>query len=302
MKKIINILFMFIIGLFFLSGCIGNKESAAKKPKEIDIHKMEAITDSSMPADVQLVFAAILNKVKGERKKAKRVKNVWFTRKGKHNISKDYKYKGFLPAKFSITGHEAVQISSNKVKTTVEGLLLLQDGLDRRAGLYFAAQYITSKKGIVITKSFAHPVSPHSPKIEAYIVRKSDFDATPKGSLRSYTKLYTFALKNAVPMRSKSRFNKKGIEDEFLFLVFCKDRLLDDSILTMKVTAKGKMRGDSLIEPIYLSDKGFRFFIGAGKFHTAKRDHTFHIGVKYTLDPADKFKSVLVADFTNMVR
>ena len=103
-------------------------------------------------------------------------------------------------------------------------------------------------------------------------------------------------------MVSKSKFIKKGIKDEFLFLVFCKDRLLDDSILTMKITANGKMQGDSLIDPIYLNDKGFRFFIGAGKFNTAKRDHKFHIGVKYTLDPTDESRSVLLADFTNMVK
>jgi hypothetical protein len=302
MKKVINIIFMLTLGLLLFSGCIGKKETSAKKPKEINTHKMEAITESSMPADIQLVFAAILNRVKGERKKAKRVKNVWFTRKGKHTIAKDFKYKGFLPAQFSITGHEAVQISSSKVKTTLEGALLLKDEFDRSAGLYFAAQYITTKKGIVITKSFAGPVSPNFPRIEAYIVRKSDFDATPKGSLKSYTRLYTFALKNAVSMVAKSKFIKKGIEDEFLFLVFCKDRLLDASKLTMKVTAKAKMIGDSLIEPIYLNDNGFRFFIGAGKFHTAKRDHRFHIGVKYALDPMDESKSIIVADFTNMVR
>ena len=290
------------MGLFLFSGCIENKGVTAEKPKEINIHKMEAITESSMPADVQLVLAAILNRAKGERKKVNRVKNVWFTKKGKHTISKDFKYEGFFPSKFSITGYESEETPSKKMKTTIEGLLLLKDEFDRRAGLYFVAYYTTSKKGIVITKSHAVPVSPHSPRIEAYIVRKSDFDATKQGSLHSYTRLYTFALKNAVSMVSESKFIKKGIEDEFLFLVFCKDRLLDDSILTMKVTAKGKMKGDSLIDPLYLNDKGFRFFIGAGKFNTAKKDHKFHIGVKYTVDPTDESRSVLLADFTNMVK
>ena len=293
---------MLILGLFLFSGCIEKKEVTVKKPKEINALKMEAITESSMPTDVKLVLAAILNRAKGERKKANRVKNVWFTKKGKHTISKDFKYKGFFPAKFSITGYESEETSNKKVKTTIEGLLLLQDEFDRRAGLYFVAYYTTSKKGIVITKSHAVPVSPHSPRIEAYIVKKSDFDAAKPKSLNSYIRLYSFALKNAVPMVSESKFIKKGIEDEFLFLVFCKDRLLDDSILTMKVTAKAKMEGDSLIDPIYLSDEGFRFFIGAGKFNTAKKDHKFHIGVKYTVDPTDESKSVLLAEFTNMVK
>ena len=114
MKKTIKIFCILGLVLVLFSGCIKNKDAAVEKPKEVEVVKMDKISDAKMPADVQLVLAAILHKVKGEKKKTNRVRNVWFTKKGKHSISKDFKYKGFFPVKYSITGHEAVQVSRKK--------------------------------------------------------------------------------------------------------------------------------------------------------------------------------------------
>ena len=299
MKKQIALISFVLLALFQMTGCIETLKFG-QAPKAVEAPAMQKISIKDLPPDVKLVVAAILFKVRGLEPGTDK---VVFDPDGKHSVmEKDFQYKGFSATAISITGHESKLVGENIAETTLEGLILFKDAFDRSTGLYFATQYISTKQGISIKTSHISPMPSDFPRVEAYLVLKSKFDATPKGSLNDYLALYTFALENAVPMTVKKGEKKRGKEDEYLILVFCKDRLLDDSALVMKVTRLSRMRGKSLIEPIYLNDMGFRFMIGAGKFHTSKSEHTFNISVKYTLNPADKnARSVIVGDFSSQI-
>ena len=297
MKKQIAFISFILPALFQMISCVALPEFD-QAPKSVEVPAMQKISMTDLPPDVKLIVAAFLFKVRGYKPETDK---VVFNPAGKHNVSENnFKYKGFSVTAITITGHESILIGENYTKTTLEGLILLKDAFDRSAGLYFATQYTTTKQGISIETSRISPMPPDFPRVEAYLVPKSKLDATPKNSLNDYPALYTFALENAVPMTLKKGEKKKNKEDEYLILIFCKDRLLDDSALVMKVTQLSSMWGKSLIEPIYLNDLGFRFMIGAGKFHTNKSEHAFNISVEYTLNPADNnARSVIVGDFSS---
>lgn len=297
MKKDMTITAIALLSLYLLSGCV-EPPASGPSPRTVESPPMQKVALEELPPDVKLVIAAVLFKARGLDPETDK---VTFHPEGQHRFHEEtFRYEGFSATAISLTGHASEQVDEDKAETTLEGLILLKDVFDRRAGLYFATKYTATKKSIRIETSHVNPMPPDFPLVEAYLVSKSKFDLTPQGTLNDYLALYAFALENAVDMTVKKGEKKQGTEDEYLILVFCKDRLLDDSVLEMKVTQRSRMRGDNLIEPIYLNDQGFRFMIGAGKFNTTQSNHTFYIGVTYTLNPSDpNAQSVLVGDFSS---
>ncbi len=301
MKKNIITLFLFV-GILMGQGCVElpNRTGGSNQPQmTIEGPKIENIMPDELSEDIHMVVAAILHKI---RNTSESPDKITFDPNGTHNLFDGDTFRGFSATKLSIAGYQSELIQENEAKTTLEGVLLLKDEYDRSAGVYFAVQYMVTMNGVNILASQTSGVPSHFPRIEAYIVPHSVYKAAQEGSLNNYLSLYSFALKNAIPMVSSSRWNKGGTLDEYLFFVFCKDRIFDDSHLEMKITTASKMRGDELITPKSFNENGFRFFMGAGKFHPSKHDDKFYIGVKYTMNPAERDTSVLVADYSNQIQ
>jgi hypothetical protein len=89
-------------------------------------------------------------------------------------------------------------------------------------------------------------------------------------------------------------------EGEYYILVFCKDRIYQESSLEVKVTPKPKNMGLVTAEAVYLNDSGFRIAVAGGELKLTTDEPTWYVGVKYDIDPEPQTApSYFVADFSN---
>jgi len=251
------------------------------------------------PDDIKLVSAALIERLRGG---TVAVEHVFFDPAGKHAVGETgFDYDGFGVKNLAITGYETTLLQKGVAQATLEGIILFTDIINRRAGVYFAAQYIVTQNDITITKSVVVGIPPDFPRVETFFVAEDLFKKAASG-LKSYADYYLFALENAEPMTYGPGEEKTGANKKYFIMTFCKDRLFQESILTMAVTDKPYMAGNKIAKPVYINDSGWRILIAGGKFRPGSRSSKFYVGISYKQDPTSHLPSVVVGEFHNIKR
>ena len=302
MKRIFPIISLLL--LVYLTGCVTLDtitSNMTDQPRVVQAPPMYQLGQEDTPIDIKLVTAAIIYKLRGVDGA---VEHVSFDPDGFIQIGEeDFHYEGFEMTKMTITGYQETVIQAKKkTMVTLEGVLLFKDEINRRAGVYFAANYSATKKGIVIENAFTNGIPPDSPQIEAFLV-PADVIKPPRPDVENgYLPLYLLAVQNAIPMTAPVDQKPIYPKGEYLMMVFCKDRIFKESIMEMKVSALKSLRGKSISDVAYIAENGWRIMVSGGKFAPGSTANRFYYGVEYTANPGADTEPVKLALFSNRIQ
>ena len=266
-------------------------------PKDIKAPVVIPVKKEQKVDDIKLASAALIEKLRGDKIP---VANVTFDPAGRHSVAEtDFNYDGFDVMNVAVTGYETTNLNQGEVMVMLEGIILFKDFINRRAGAYFAVQYIVNQHSLNITKSVVRGIPPDFPRVETYFIQQAKLRAAAS-SLTSYMDYYLFAIENAEPMTYGEDGQKTGLNAEYVIMTFCKDRLFEESSLEMKVTSKPYGAGSTLATALSINDSGWRILLAGGEFAPGSTKNKFYVGVTYTQDPKGYLPAVVVGEFANI--
>ena len=277
----------------------GMQSASVEPPPPMDIQAPVAVPveQAKAPSDIELVSAALIERLRGGRIS---VDNVTLDPNGQHAVGElSFNYAGFDVQDVAVTGYVINVIEPGKALVMLEGAILFKDVINRRTGVYFATQYVMDKNSVNITKSVMTAIPPDFPRVETFFIPQSKFKAAAS-SLLTFTDYYLFAIENAEPMTYGEGRSKSGFKGEYYIMSFCKDRIFQDSSLTMTVTSRPNGAGDKLAEAISINDSGWRILIAGGKFAPGSSRNKFHVGVAYQQNPGGYLPEVVVGAYSNV--
>lgn len=276
--------------LMLLPG-VARAQETADQPQVIDL------AASEVPADIQFAIAAVLQRLRGLDTP---IEGATYDPAGRHHVGESgFNYEGYDATGIAITGYTATMLDSGKASVILEGMMLFKDLLMRRTGVYFCAQYLADRNGILIQKSVTTGMAPAFPRVETYIIEE---DALRSGmeNMSTYQDYYLHVLENAEPMTYAPGGDSSGSREKYFIVTFCKDRIFEESDLKMEVTDKQPPKGKDVAKPVYLNDSGWRFMIAGGKFRPGSRSCKFHVTVTYKQDPKSYLPETVVGQFENV--
>ena len=266
-------------------------------PKIVEAPEVIPLKKSQTPDDIKLVSAALIERLRGG---IVAVENVSFDLNGRYAFGETgFNYDDFDVHNLAITGYVTTLLEPGVAQALLEGIILFKDSINRRAGVYFAAQYVVTQKNITINKAVVAGIPPDFPRVETYFIPEKPFKAAA-ANLKNYVDYYLFAIENAEPMTYGPGEKKTGTNQKYFIMTFCKDRLFQESSLEMKVTSKPNMGGKKLADPVYINDSGWRIIIAGGKFRPGSASSKFYVGISYKQDPSSHLPSVVVGEFHNV--
>ncbi|BDQ38374.1 hypothetical protein SYK_27340 [Pseudodesulfovibrio nedwellii] len=266
-------------------------------PKKVQTPEVIPVKQEQAPDDIKLVTSALLERLRGGKIA---VENVTFDPAGRHAVGeKEFDYEGFDVQNVAVTGYETTVLNQGEVLVMLEGVFLFKDVINRRAGVYYAAQYVVTKRSVNITKSVVVGIPPDFPRVETFFVKEKTFKAVAS-TLTSYMDYYLFAIENAEPMTYGEDGSRTGIKSKYFIMTFCKDRLFQESSLAMKVTSRAYGAGTKLADAISINDSGWRILIAGGEFTPGSSKSRFYVGVTYKQDPTGYLPAVVVGEFANV--
>lgn len=266
-------------------------------PKKVQTPEVIPVKQEQAPDDIKLVTSALLERLRGGKIA---VGNVTFDPAGRHAVGeKKFDYEGFDVQNVAVTGYETTVLNQGEVLVMLEGVFLFKDVINRRAGVYYAAQYVVTKRSVNITKSVVVGIPPDFPRVETFFVKEKTFKAVAS-TLTSYMDYYLFAIENAEPMTYGEDGSRTGIKSKYFIITFCKDRLFQESSLAMKVTSRAYGAGTKLADAISINDSGWRILIAGGEFTPGSSKSKFYVGVTYKQDPTGYLPAVVVGEFANV--
>ncbi|EGB15928.1 hypothetical protein DND132_2725 [Pseudodesulfovibrio mercurii] len=285
-----------------LAGCdtpTGTATLTPPPPKDVPAPQVIPPAPEQKLDDIKLVSAALIERLRGGHIS---VENVTLDPDGQHSVGElDFNYDGFDVKNVAVTGYITAELAPGKVQAMLEGLILFKDMINRRAGVYFCAQYVVSQRTINITKSVVAGIPPDFPRVETYFIPAEKFKAAAS-TLLSYTDYYLFAIENAEPMTYGEGESSAGLTGDYYILTFCKDRIYEEATLSMKVTDRPYGAGKRLAEGVSINDSGWRILVAGGKFAPGSRRYKFYVGVTYKQETGSYLPEVVVGEFHNVKR
>lgn len=297
MRKHILITALMLFGLA-LAACDMNLEPApVEPPPPMDVQAPMAVPVAKAPSDIELVTAALLERLRGGRIS---VANVTLDPNGQHAVGElSFSYAGFDVQDVAVSGYTVNVIEPGSALVMLEGAILFKDVINRRAGVYFATQYIMDRDSINIVKSVMTGIPPDFPRVETFLIPQAKLKEAAAG-LVSYTDYYLFAIENAEPMSYGEGTAKSGFKNDYYIMSFCKDRIFEESSLSMDVTSRPDGKGNKLADSICINDSGWRILIAGGKFAPGSSQNKFYVNVAYRQDPTGYIPEVVVGSFSNV--
>lgn len=189
---VINRCVSFVIVTLLLSTGLASCGGQTVNMKEA-VTSSVSLTDKSLAEDIKLASSATLMKMKGFPDGY--IKGVSFPDETAPNLkSIGLDYDGFVVRGVNVLNYEP---SGENVE--LSGLMIFEDGLNRRAGVRFLTKYQVAENGISIQHVSVVPVYTVRPRVEAYVV---PFDQSVDQDTISanHTALYGYAVNNAVPV------------------------------------------------------------------------------------------------------
>ncbi len=249
-------------------------------PFEINPPQVAPIVDADVPADIRMVTAAMVQKL---RKDQKGIPRVSFDSGGNHYTPETrFDYRGFSVSDISINEQWARDTGRKSFDCRVAGVMLFSDQLGRRAMVSYTADYELFRNRIIIRNSAVRPVPPIFPTTRAFIIEGSEFKEIV-GERPDFYGFYTGVVSKAHSMtptleerREREELQKMSLFDrikrgtrierqENFMVIFVMDRLTPDAELEVVVTRNPNDRA-SLAKPVYSDFDGWRVAIVAGKF------------------------------------
>ena len=280
-------------------------------PRRVYIDRMD------VPGDAEHVMAAIINMMRGGRGK---LPNIGFDPEGEHQ---------FLDDRFSFAGFDVkfIDISYYKTEPAVdhvryallEGAFYFADNIGRSAYIRFMANYVVSKKDIIITNTQYEILPNPNPELRTFILPAPVFESASIDVKNSFKKLYLFSAKNAIDMNpspkekarreqyeqlsflQRMKYESGLVPEGYCVLVFCMDRLRPESQISLSVSESERASNSGRSNPYYRNDSGWVVGLVAGKFSIDAYDKEvfFHVQYNPGIDPENK-KMKPVARFSSV--
>jgi len=265
-------------------------------PKDVPAPQVVPAAADQKLDDIKLVSASLIERLRGGRIS---VDNVSLDPDGQHSVGElDFDYDGFDVQNVAVTGYITAELEPGKVLAMLEGVILFKDMINRRAGVYFATQYVVFQDSINIVKSVVAGIPPDFPRVETYFIPDKTFKAAAP-TLTNYVDYYLFAIENAEPMTYGEGESRMGLTSDYYILTFCKDRIYEEASLAMRITDRPFGAGNKLAEGISINDSGWRILIAGGKFAPGSSRFRFYVGVTYKQEEDSHLPTVVVGEFLN---
>lgn len=302
-----------------VGGCVATdkivrQSDESSRQVEIVYPERHTMDPQQLAPDVELVLAAIVEKMRGDRFT---VDGVVFSPGQAHDLTEiDFKYEGFELNLIDLQGYEPKRLNAKQADVKAAGLLHFKDAIGRRASTYFTVRYTVTASRIVIEESAVLAVPPVYPRLEAYFVPQNAIDDLQEGDLSDFTDFYLYSKLSAEPMvasdeerKEREAYEKMSLwkkvaagttteQGDYYIIVFCMDRLASGSELKMTISNSMGMHGQELAEVVYRYDAGWRTMIAGGKFNPDSPGTHFFANVQYNLDP-EKTEPLLIGSFKN---
>ena len=278
-------LFLTIFFVFSFFGCkvqqhVQQTRSIYETPPFEIGYSVQIANESQVPPDVRMVTAAIVLQLRND---PSGIPNVSFDASGVHIVSEaDFDYQGFSVTSVLLEEHWVHDTGNDSFICRVEGSLVFEDILGRRALNHFLADYELFSGKIVILNSVARPIDPIFPETQAFIVKAEDLQAIVNLN-PDFTRFYTETVSRAVSMTPtpEERRLRQELEQMSLFerirraptterydyfmIIFVMDRIMPDAGVEVVVTSSVHDR-QSLAESVYRDFDGWRVAIFGGNF------------------------------------
>ncbi len=313
-----------MLTLIGLTGCVGavNQGGPSGGGQQgagpvIEVPHRKFVDKTNIPADAELVMAAIINAMRGG---GEIIPNVGFDPEGTH---------GFFDDPFTFDTFDVEFVDVNYFKTErpldrvryalLEGGFYLTDPIGRSAYVWFKADYAVSGQDIIITRTEYDILTGSHPEIKAFILPRAVFDAIPVSVRNDFAALYLLASQNAVSMTptadekirheqyeqlsfmQRMKYESASEPDSYCVLVFCMERLNPDSRFVVTVSGSESPGGKSSADVHYMSDKAWVVALAAGKFALDAYDSEvfFHVAFNPGTDP-DNAELEPIARFSSL--
>jgi hypothetical protein len=314
--------------VFWLAGCTTLNESVSSLKSGLEglqdsgttqiaviAPERKAIHENDLPSHARFALAALLQKMRHQEDK---VREVVFDPAGGHRVRDPrFDFSGFQV--YGLDIGEYAFLENTRQLTTVQlgGVLHFADGIGRRCSSVYSLRYdLRPGRPITVRESQVSHLTPPFPDVRAFFVPlKAIKDADPKP--QSFVDFYRLAAANAMPMRATAEelAEKKKIDqlsawqrltagsvvspktDDYLILVFGMDRMPPQSDLAVKVMSTESTIGESLAQPLYMDDHGFRIAALGGQATLYSDLSRFYVHVLYKPQPDFGNKPILVGRF-----
>ena len=305
--------FILLTGGCVVTDKIVQQPQESSRQLEIVYPERHIIDPQQLSPDIELVMAAIIEKMRGDRFP---IDGVVFSSDYAHELAEiDFTYEDFELKLVDILGYEPKALGADKAEVLSAGLLHFEDGIGRRASTYFTVRYTVTENRIVIEEADVAAVPPVYPRLEAYFVPQNAINDLQEGDLSDFTDFYLYSKLSAEPMvasdeerKEREAYEKMSLwkkvaagtkeQGDYYIIVFCMDRLASGSELKMTISNSMGMGGQELAEVVYRYDAGWRTMIAGGKFNPDSPSTHFFANVQYNLDP-EKTEPLLIGSFKN---
>lgn len=306
----LNILIL-MMATSVLIGCVssmqpgeqGKADKGQATREFVPLPERAVINQSRLPGDVDLVMAALINMLRGGNEI---LPNVGFDSKGSHGfLDNQFPYTGFDVKYIDVLYYKTEDAFDNVRYTLLEGGFYFADSIGRAAYVKFLVDYAVSKKDIIIANCTFDVLPNPYPPIEAYVVPTSIIESAAPEVKNSYRELYLLALQNALIMdptpeeqQAFTEFkNLTFIEwlkyksdkepQDYCVMIFCKERLTDESQFIMTVSVDKQASDHTLAEPLYINDNGWLMGAITGNFalDAYNKEIFFHIQYNSGIEP-----------------
>ncbi|MFP4169059.1 MAG: peptidoglycan-binding domain-containing protein [Desulfonatronovibrionaceae bacterium] len=240
--------------------------------------RMRALKD--LPADINLVTAAVIKKMRRESGSIRGVK--FASSQSFSTLDSDFDYQGLAVTKITLVDHWARPAGNGAFKAKLRGVLEFSDTLGRRALMDYLVHYEFTRKNVVIDKARVLPVAPIFPNAQAFFIpadKLKRIASGPTDFATFYTRVVEGALAltpSAEEIQNRQAQKQKGFwgrlahssgkERENIYMViFVMDRLTPDAKLDVVVTEQLYDK-NTLIKAAYMDFSGWRAAVFGGKF------------------------------------
>lgn len=279
-------------------------EKTLNRTEVVELPERKITSREDLPGDVELVMAAMINAIRGD----KNLSHVSFDREGKHEFLEErFTYKAFDVKFADIIFFKTEKPEGDIRPALLECGLYFEDAIGRSAYVRVRAEYVVTKKDVIITASEYELLPNPYPTVKAYILPRDAVEKAPPELKNNFAGLYLLAQKKAITLEptqqerikheqydqlsflDRLKYKSDAIPESYRVMLFCMERLRPESRFVMTVSQFERASENSLSTPYYLNDNGWVVGIVGAKFalDAYGRDLFFHAQFNPGIDPAN---------------
>ncbi|MFO7886230.1 MAG: peptidoglycan-binding domain-containing protein [Desulfobacteraceae bacterium] len=285
--------FVLLLSIILCAGCVGVAQNTkGSLTTEDTVLVTPKRTPLDLPGHSELAIAALLHKIRHETNTA-----AEFDVRGSHDVQESFSYAGFDVDNVDIAKNILVKENPEAALINLGGFLHFQDETARRNTVGFEMHYKVFKKSDkppVIVHSYTANITPAFPLVSAFFIPAEIFSRS-ENMPDSFADYLRFAREHAIDMGTEDSMapGKRHKKQSLIVLIFCFDRLPDESFLDVTVD-------NYKVNPVVMDFDGWQILALGGKGRLFNPSESFFIDVHYYKKRLAIFNRQHIARFSSL--